>query len=74
MNSGMLWFISGTAKYTSCSVIEWRETILLRVLDKYILFCFWYLVAVELYPRLAHAEIEDSGPYEFQTSRDSIQI
>ena len=39
------------------------ETILLRVLDKYILFRFWDLVAVELHPRLAHAEIEDSGPH-----------
>jgi hypothetical protein len=63
MNSGMLWIVSGTAEYTSCSVIEWRETILSRVLDKYILYLFWYLVAVELDARLAHAEIEDSGPH-----------
>ena len=66
MNSGMLWFISGTAEYTSCSVIEWRETTLLRVLDKYILFCLWHLVAVELDPRLAHAEIEDSDRTNFR--------
>jgi hypothetical protein len=29
----------------------------------FILFCFWDLVAVELDPRLAHAEVEDSGTH-----------
>lgn len=29
----------------------------------FILFCFGDLAAVELDPRLAHAEVEDSGPH-----------